>query len=104
MRPVDFSRGTISSRVDRRGDHGALPVEIGKRAVWDTEIIREHMTGCLRQPFRQGALAVSAAIQHANDLGVVLPDVLDRVSAIAGDVGATACRKLGDGNTLVGSE
>ncbi len=67
----------------------------------DAEIVGQDMARRLRQPLRQRAFMIGAAVQHADDLGVFRADVLDRVSAIAGDVSTLARRQFGDRDALV---
>src|ERR1700730_13668613 len=84
-----------SRSASSRGYHHPLAAEVGDVLFRNAEIIRQQMAWRLRQPVRQGALVVGAAIQHADHLGILRTDVLDRVSAIAGDVGALARREFG---------
>src|SRR5207248_2968711 len=90
-RSIDLRQAQLASRRgNRRGNHHPFPAEVGDVLFSDAEIIREQMAGCLREPVRQAAFVVGSVVQHADDLGIFRPDILDRVSAVARNVGALA--------------
>ena len=77
-----------------RRNHHAFPAEMGDGLLRKAEIVGQQMTRCFCQPIGKAAFAIGAVVQHPDDLGIFRPDVLDRVPAIAWNIGAVAGRQL----------
>src|SRR5580704_15853568 len=57
---------TASGRSRACGNHLGLVAEVGDRRFRDAEIVGEQVARRFRQPIRQRALLVGAAIEHAD--------------------------------------